>query len=70
LTEEGQGSPPAPSRNWWLRLQMGLALAGGVVWAGGGALSSEFGSGVGVGILLAALVVSVGRRRAEGPRGG
>lgn len=55
---------PATYR-WWLRLQLGLALAGGVAWFGGAWAGEDFFTGLGVGLLLAALVLRVGRRAAE-----
>lgn len=49
---------------WWLRLQLGLGLAGGLVWLLGAAAGSDFFSGVGAGLLIAALVLRLGRRAA------
>lgn len=49
---------------WWLRLQLGLALAGGVAWLVGAATDEDFFTGVGLGLLLAALALRFGRRAA------
>ncbi len=49
---------------WWLRLQLGLALAGGVVWLGGVFSESDFFAGLGAGLLIAALTLRLGRRAA------
>ena len=46
-----------------LRLQLALAGLGAVVWYGGVFASSDFVSGVGVGILIAALSVRLLKRR-------
>ena len=56
---------------WWLRLQLGLGLAGGVVWLTGAVLESDFTAGLGAGLLIAALVLRFGRQAAEreGDRG-
>jgi hypothetical protein len=50
---------------WWLRLQLGLGLAGGLVWLAGAAAGTDFLSGVGAGLLIAALVLRLGRRTAR-----
>ena len=55
--------------SWWLRLQLGLGLGGGVTWLGGAAAESDFVAGVGAGLLIAALTLRMGRRAAAG-RGG
>ncbi len=56
---------------WWLRLQIGLAVAGGVIWLGGAFSESDFFAGLGAGLLIAALTLRFGRRaaghRAAGP---
>lgn len=53
---------------WWLRLQLGLALAGGVAWFGGAWAEEDFFTGLGLGLVLAALVLRFGRRAAgDGP---
>ena len=49
---------------WWLRLQLGLALAGGVSWLGGAFFQSDFFAGLGAGLLIAALTLRLGRRAA------
>lgn len=50
---------------WWLRLQLGLALAGGVIWLGGAFSESDFFAGLGAGLLIAALTLRLGRREAR-----
>ena len=55
---------PGPSRDWWLRLQVGLALAGGVVWFTGASIELDFLAGAGCGLLVAALVLRLGRTKA------
>jgi hypothetical protein len=47
---------------WWLRLQLGLGLAGALVWLAGAAVGSDFLSGLGAGLLIAALALRLGRR--------
>lgn len=49
---------------WWLRLQLGLAVAGGVCWVAGAVAEQDFFTGVGLGLLLAALALRLGRRSA------
>jgi hypothetical protein len=53
------------SSRWWLRLQLGLALSGGVVWVIGVLLKRDFLTGLGAGLLIAALTLRLGRRSAE-----
>jgi len=57
---------------WWLRLQFGLALGGGVIWLGGAFSESDFFAGLGAGLLIAALTLRLGRRAAgyRAPRRG
>ena len=55
---------------WWLRLQLGLALAGGVAWLVGAAADQDFFTGVGLGLLLAALALRLGRTAAPDAPGG
>ena len=50
---------------WWLNLQVAFGLAGGAVWLAGALLEHEFVAGVGGGLLLAALLLRIGRRAAE-----
>lgn len=57
--------PGASTASAWLRLQIGIGLAGGVVWYVGVAVGSEFVSGVGIGLMVVALVLRLPRRRAE-----
>lgn len=54
-----------PTYRWWLRLQIGLALAGGVAWFGGARAEEDFFTGLGLGLVLAALVLRFGRRAAR-----
>lgn len=54
---------PATYR-WWLRLQLGLVVAGGLCWIGGAVAEQDFFTGVGLGLLLAALALRLGRRSA------
>ena len=49
---------------WWLRLQLGFGLAGALLWLAGAAVGSDFLSGLGAGLLIAALVLRLGRRAA------
>lgn len=60
---------PATYR-WWLRLQVGLALAGGVAWFGGAWAEEDFLTGLGVGLVVAALALRLGRTAAEDAPGG
>ena len=55
---------------WWLRLQLGLALAGGVAWLVGAATDRDFFTGVGLGLLLAALALRLGRTSTSDAPGG
>lgn len=61
---EKRGRPTTTYR-WWLRLQLGLLLAGGAVWLVGAALEEDFVTGAGAGLLVGALVLRVGRRAAK-----
>lgn len=56
---------PTTTYRWWLRLQLGLLLAGGVVWLVGATLEQEFVTGAGAGMLVGALVLRLGRRAAQ-----
>ncbi|MDE2662472.1 MAG: hypothetical protein OXI39_05640 [Gemmatimonadota bacterium] len=51
-------------RDWWLRLQVGLGLAGGATWFIGAFTEQDFVAGVGCGLLVAAVVLRLGRTRA------
>ena len=53
------------SFRWWLRLQLGLALFGAAVWFVGVFVGRDFLTGLGAGLLIAALVLRLGRRSAE-----
>lgn len=59
--EEEDGGP---SRDWWLRLQLGLGLGGGAVWLTGKMVGEEFVAGAGLGLVVAALALRFGRRAA------
>lgn len=52
---------PEGSGAWWLRLQLGLGLGGGVVWLLGTLLAVDFVAGVGLGIVVGALALRFGR---------
>ena len=54
----------------WLRFQLALAAVGAGTWYVGSALDEPFVSGLGVGIMLAALAVRLVRGREPGDRGG
>lgn len=58
-------SRPTSTYRWWLRLQLGLLLAGGATWLVGAAVEEDFVTGAGVGMLVGALVLRLGRRAAE-----
>ena len=47
---------------WWLNLQISLGLAGGAAWLAGTYLEQNFVSGVGTGLVLAALILRLARR--------
>ncbi|WP_423928763.1 hypothetical protein [Candidatus Palauibacter sp.] len=61
-TDAGGGGEPTASRDWWLRLQLGLSLAGGAAWFAGAFIEQEFLAGAGCGLILAALVLRLGRK--------
>ena len=50
---------------YWLRFQLIMAAAGGVLWYAGVLLESEFTSGLGVGVLVSALALRLLRRRTD-----
>ena len=54
---------PGPGRDWWLRLQVGLGLTGGAAWFAGASIQQDFLAGVGCGLLVAALVLRLGRTK-------
>lgn len=56
---------PTRSVRWWLGLQVGIGLAGGLAWFAGAMLKVEFVAGVGCGMLIAALALRLGRKVAE-----
>ncbi|WP_420617214.1 hypothetical protein [Candidatus Palauibacter sp.] len=51
-------------RDWWLRLQIGLGLAGGATWFIGAFTEQDFVAGAGCGLLVAAVVLRLGRTNA------
>jgi hypothetical protein len=51
-------------RDWWLRLQIGLGLAGGATWFTGALMGLDFVAGAGCGLLVAAVVLRLGRTSA------
>lgn len=56
---------PTATFRWWLRIQLGLLLAGGVTWLIGAVLEEAFVTGAGAGMLVGALVLRLGRRAAK-----
>lgn len=56
---------PTTTYRWWLRLQLGLLLAGGITWLIGAVLEEEFVTGAGAGMLVGALALRLGRRAAQ-----
>ena len=52
------------NRDWWLRLQIGLGLAGGATWFIGALTEQDFAAGAGCGLLAAAVVLRLGRTKA------
>lgn len=56
---------PTESYRWWLRLQLGLGLGGGGAWVVGVVLGEDFVTGIGLGLLIAALALRLGRRSAR-----
>lgn len=52
-------------RDWWLRLQIGLGLAGGATWFIGALTEQDFVAGAGCGLLVAAVVLRLGRKKAS-----
>ena len=54
-----------PEARYWLRFQLVMAAAGGVLWYAGVLIGSEFASGLGVGVLVSALALRILRRRAD-----
>ncbi|MFQ5679367.1 MAG: hypothetical protein ACE5HP_07895 [Gemmatimonadota bacterium] len=57
---------PTASWRWWLGLQLGIGMAGGATWLAGAVLAEEFVAGVGCGLLVGALILSLGRRATRG----
>lgn len=60
-------TPDSPiSHHWWLKLQIGYGVAGGLAWLVGAAIDQDFIAGVGCGLLVAALLLRLGRTSAVG----
>jgi hypothetical protein len=53
------------SYRWWLNLQVGFGVAGGAIWLAGAILEQDFVAGLGCGLLVAALLLRLGRRAAD-----
>lgn len=49
---------------WWLRLQLAFVAAGGLAWVAGAWVEEDFVTGIGLGLLVAALALRLGRRAA------
>lgn len=60
---------PTASFRWWLRLQVAFATGGAAAWVVGAALEEEFVTGAGLGLLVAALALRLGRRAARAADG-
>ena len=58
------------SQRWWLNLQIGYGIAGGAAWLVGAIIGQDFIAGVGCGLLVAALLLRLGRTAAAGERPG
>ena len=56
---------PTQSYRWWLHLQVGIGLLGGAAWFVGALLANEFVKGIGCGLLIAALLLRLGRKGAQ-----
>lgn len=55
-------TPDGPSsQRWWLNLQIGYAVAGGLAWLVGAMAEQDFIAGLGCGLLVAALLLRLGR---------
>lgn len=54
-------STPDGDRGWWLNLQIGFGLGGGAVWFAGAMFEQDFVSGLGAGLIVAALLLRFGR---------
>ena len=52
------------SFRWWLNLQVGFAVAGGAIWLAEAILEQDFVAGLGCGLLVAALLLRLGRSAA------
>ena len=59
----GGAHEPTASRDWWLRLQIGLGLGGGAAWFTGAMIEHDFLAGAGCGLLAAALILRLGRTK-------
>jgi len=64
--EGGRADAEATSSfRWWLRLQLAFVVTGSGTWVVGAVLERSFVTGVGVGILVSALALRLGRRSAS-----
>ncbi len=61
MEADERGEASTAGRDWWLRLQIGLGLAGGAVWFIGAFTERDFVAGAGCGLLVAAVVLRLGR---------
>lgn len=50
------------SGRWWLNIQISLGLAGGATWLAGLYFEHEYVSGIGTGLVLAALILRLARK--------
>ena len=61
----GETKPSQGSERWWLNLQISFGMSGGAIWLAGTYFEQDFVSGVGAGLILAALLLRMARRAAE-----
>jgi hypothetical protein len=61
----GETEPSPGSERWWLKLQISFGMSGAVIWLAGTYFEQDFVSGVGAGLILAALLLRMARRAAE-----
>jgi len=58
-------SAPVQTVRWWLNLQVTFAMAGGAVWFAGAMVEQDFVAGAGCGLIVAALLLRLGRGHAD-----
>ena len=63
--EDAAGAERLSTLRWWLNLQIALALAGGAVWFAGVRWEQEFLAGLGCGLIVAALLLRLGRAASQ-----